>query len=127
VLLAVGDAAFADLYRDTLASVGWGVEVSHDWRATQKRLLASLPDVLVLDSLPDLKQADALEQIRSHPATKQLPVVFLTDTLETGDLERAKELGVQAFLIKTRATRQTLPETLRKLIGSSSPADLAQS
>jgi CheY-like chemotaxis protein len=120
VLLAVGDAAFADLYRETLASVGWHVEVAHDWRSTQHRLLNSLPDVVVLDGLPDLKQVDALEEIRTHPATKQLPVVFLTDTLETGDLERAKELGVQAFLIKTRATRQTLPESLRKLIRSSS-------
>jgi CheY-like chemotaxis protein len=127
VLLAVGDAAFADLYRETLASVGWHVEVAHDWRSTQQRLLNSLADVLVLDGLPDLKQVEALAQIRSHPKTKQLPVVFLTDTLETGDLERAKELGVQAFLIKTRATRQTLPETLRKLIGSRSSADLTQS
>ena len=127
MLLAVGDAAFADLYKETLASVGWRVEVTHDWRSTQRRLLNSLPDVLVLDGLPDLKQVEALARIRSHPATKQLPVVYLTDTLETGDLERAKQLGVQAFLIKTRATRQTLPETLRKLIGSRSSADMAQS
>jgi DNA-binding response OmpR family regulator len=127
VLLAVGDAAFADLYRDTLASVGWRVDVSHDWRATEKRLLDSLPDVLVLDSLPDMKQIDALERVRGQEATRALPVVLLTDTLETGDLHRAQELGVLGFLIKTRATRQMLPETLRKLLENRSSAELTQS
>lgn len=126
MLLAVGDAAFADLYRDTLASVGWRVEVSHDWRATQKRLLDSLPDILVLDSLPDMKQIDALERIRRQKATYALPVVLLTDTVETGDLRRAQELGVLGFLIKTRATRQTLSETLRKMLDMHPAADRSQ-
>jgi len=116
VLLAVGDTAFADLYRETLASVGWDVRVVHDWRSTQQRLLKSLPDVLVLDSLPDMKQVDALEKIRANPRTRDLPVVLLTDTLDTGDLQRAQELGVLGLLIKTRATRQTLSETLRRLL-----------
>ncbi len=126
MLLAVGDAAFADLYRDTLASVGWRVEVSNDWRATQKLLLDSLPHVLVLDSLPDMKQIDALERIRGHDATRALPVVLLTDTLQTGDLNRAQGLGVLGFLIKTRGTRQTLSETLRKLLEKRYAPDRSQ-
>jgi len=126
VLLAVGDAAFADLYRDTLASLGWHVEVSHDWRATQKRLLDSLPDVLVLDSLPDLMQIDALERVRGQEATRALPVVLLTDTLQAGDLTRAQGLGVLGFLIKTRGTRQTLSETLSKMLHKHSGPDRSQ-
>ena len=125
MLLAVGDVAFADLYRETLVAAGWQVDAAHDWRSTEELLLKSTPDVVVLDGLPDIRQIDALENIRRR--TKQLLVVFLTDTLEVGDLERAKELGVQAFLIKTRATREMLPETLGKLLQSRSSADLTQS
>jgi CheY-like chemotaxis protein len=116
VLLALGDAAFADLYRETLESVGWHAEVVNDWRSTQQRLLDSRPDVLVLNTLRDLRQIDALERIRSHPATRDLPVILLTDSVETGDLERAKELGVADLLIKSRATRQTLSKTLRRVL-----------
>jgi len=116
VLLALGDAAFADLYRETLESVGWDVEVVNDWRSTQERLLNSRPDVLALDTLRDLRQIDALERIRSHPAIHDLPVILLTDSIESGDLERAKELGVLELLIKSRATRDTLPKTLRRLL-----------
>jgi len=116
VLLALGDAAFADLYRETLESVGWYVEVVNDWRSAEERLLKSRPDVLVLNTLRDLKQTDALERIRSRPTTRELPVILLTDTLEPGDMERAKELGVLELLIKSRATRQTLSKTLRRLL-----------
>jgi len=125
VLLAVGDTAFADLYKETLTSVGWHVDVVHNWRSTHAHLVKSLPDVLVLDGLPDLKQIDALENIRSDPRTKGLPVVLLTDTLDTGDLQRAQELGVLGLLIKTRATRTALSDTLRHLLEnrSESPAN----
>jgi CheY-like chemotaxis protein len=116
VLLALGDAAFADLYRETLDSVGWHVEVAYDWRSAEERLLNSRPDVLVLNTLRDLKQTDALERIRRHPRTRELPVILLTDTLEPGDLERAKELGVRDLLIKSRSTRQTLSKTLRRVL-----------
>ena len=122
VLLAVGDAAFADLYRETLASVGWHVEVVHDWASTARTLLNSRPDVLVLDGLPDMRQIDALERIRAQPRTSDLPVVLLTDTLETDDLQRAQELGVLGLLIKTRATRQMLSETLSRLLGNQAQA-----
>jgi len=116
VLLALGDAAFADLYRESLESVGWHVEVVNDWRSTQERLLNSRPEVLVLDALRDLRQIDALERIRSHPASRDVPVILLTDSVEAGDLERAQDLGVLDLLIKSRATRQTLPKTLSRLL-----------
>src|SRR5258708_30171064 len=77
VLLAVGDAAFADLYRDTLASVGWRVEGSHHWGATQKLLLDSFPDVLVLYRLPDLNQIDALGKVPGQETTPAVPVLLL--------------------------------------------------
>ena len=89
-------------------------------------LLDSLPDVLVLDSLPDMKQIDVLERVRGHEATRPLPVVLLTDTLDTGDLNRAQGLGVLGFLIKTRGTRQTLSETLRKMLDKRYAPDRSQ-
>src|SRR5258708_23787714 len=86
VLLAVGDAAFADLYKDTLASVGWRVEVSHDWRATQKLLLDSLPDLPVLDRLPDLNQIHALARARDPGAARARPADPLTAAPPSGSL-----------------------------------------
>src|SRR5260370_18412400 len=81
VLVAIGDAAFADLYRDALATAGWHVEVANDWRATQERLVNSLPDVLVLNSLPDLKSADPLQPLPRHPATRDLPGILAQATV----------------------------------------------
>jgi CheY-like chemotaxis protein len=116
VLIAIGDAAFADLYRDALATAGWQVEVANDWRSTQERLINSLPDVLVLNSLRDLKSVDALEHIRSQPATRDLAVILLMDTVDTIDLNRAQDLGVLSLLTKSRSTRETISETISRLL-----------
>ncbi|HEX9098306.1 MAG TPA: response regulator, partial [Candidatus Dormibacteraeota bacterium] len=101
-----------------LGSVGWHVDVVNDWRSAWVRLLGSQPDVLVLDSLPELKQTDALDLIRSHAKTRGLPVILLTDALEPGDQDSARQLGVLDLLVKSRATRQTLSETLRRLLNN---------
>jgi CheY-like chemotaxis protein len=120
VLVAIGDSAFADLYRDALAAAGWQVEVANDWRSTQERLVNSLPDVLVLNSLRDLKSVDALEHIRSHPATRELAVILLMDTVDTVDLKRAEDLGVLGLLTKSRFTRETISETISRLLNERS-------
>jgi CheY-like chemotaxis protein len=73
-----------------------------------------------MDSLPDLSRNDALAQVRSHPATRDLAVILLTDTIGSGDLQRAQELGVQELLVKSRATRHLLPETVRRVLASRS-------
>jgi CheY-like chemotaxis protein len=118
VLLAEGDVALGDLYRAALEAVGWQVVLVHDWQTARERLLAWPPNVLVMNSLPDLSRTDALAQIRSYPATRELAVILLTDTLGDGDLQRAQELGVQGLLIKSRATREVLSETIRRVLES---------
>jgi CheY-like chemotaxis protein len=120
VLLAEGDVALGDLYKADLEAVGWQVVLVHSWRSVRERLLAWPPDVLVMNSLPDLSRIEAVAQIRSHPATRELAVILLTDTIGEGDLRRAQELGVQELLIKSRSTRQVLSETIRRVLASRS-------
>ncbi|HLQ16700.1 MAG TPA: response regulator [Candidatus Eisenbacteria bacterium] len=120
VLLAEGDVALGDLYRAALEAAGWQVVLVHDWRSTRERLLDWPPEVLVMDSLPDLSRTDALAQVRSYPATRDLAVILLTDTIGVGDLQRAQELGVQELLVKSRATRHLLSETIRRVLASRS-------
>src|SRR5260370_5371629 len=73
-----------------------------------------------MDSRPDLSRTDALGRVRSYPAARDLAVILLTDTIGVGDLQRAQELGVQELLVKSRATRHLLSETIRRVLASRS-------
>jgi CheY-like chemotaxis protein len=59
------------------------------------------PAVVLLDlKLPKLDGLQVLEQIKSNPELKSTPVVVLTSSREEPDLQRAYQLGVNAYVIK---------------------------
>lgn len=60
-----------------------------------------IPDVVFLDiKLPKLDGHDVLKWIRSQNGLKNLPVVMLTGSSQTSDIERAYQLGVTSYLKK---------------------------
>jgi CheY-like chemotaxis protein len=59
------------------------------------------PDLVLLDlKLPVRTGFDVLKWIRSEPALRTLLVVTLTSSVDRGDVERAYQLGANAFLVK---------------------------
>lgn len=65
------------------------------------RILHPMPDVVFLDiKLPKRSGHEVLKWIRSQPGLKNLPVVMLTVSTQSADVERAYELGVTSYLQK---------------------------
>ncbi len=61
-----------------------------------------VPDLVFLDiKLPKRNGHQVLEWIREQPAFKNLPVVMLTASARSADVNRAYELGVTSYLRKS--------------------------
>jgi len=61
----------------------------------------SLPTVVLLDlNMPRKNGFEVLAWVRSQPGLKRIPVVILTASLRTEDVQRAFDLGANAFLCK---------------------------
>ncbi|MDH4762239.1 CheY-like chemotaxis protein [Pseudomonas sp. SORGH_AS199] len=59
------------------------------------------PAVMLLDlKLPKVDGLEVLELIRRTPELCSIPVVMLTSSREEPDLEKAYELGVNAYVVK---------------------------
>jgi DNA-binding response OmpR family regulator len=122
ILLAEGDAVLGDLYRATLENDGWNVEIVNQAEAALSRVLASPPDLLLLNSVPGVSRRAVLQQIRSHSPTRDLPVILLSDSGLDLDQELVREMGALAMLVKGLATRQELAATVRNLLQARAPA-----
>lgn len=60
-----------------------------------------LPVLLLLDlKLPRKSGFEVLEWLRQQPGLKRLPVVVLTSSAETPDVNRAYDLGANSYLVK---------------------------
>ena len=105
------------MYRDALQPDGWEVEVFNDGQSAWSRIAAAPPDVLLLNTLPDLPIIEFLERLRAHGPTRNLAVIVLIDSVDHLDLRRVQELGVLAWLTKSRITRERLSETVAALLG----------
>lgn len=71
------------------------------------------PDLILLDLiLPKKDGFWVLEELRQNPATKDLPVVVLSNLDSTEDIERVMSLGAKMYLVKTE---YQLSEIARKI------------
>jgi CheY-like chemotaxis protein len=80
------------------------VELAPDGDAAIRALEArvgDLPVLVLLDlKLPRRSGFEVLEWIRGNPATRRLPVVVLTSSRQTTDVDRAYDLGANSYLVK---------------------------
>jgi len=60
-----------------------------------------LPAVILLDlKLPRVDGLEVLRQIKTHPDLKVIPVVVLTSSSESRDMQTAYQLGANSYIVK---------------------------
>ena len=59
------------------------------------------PDIVLLDlKMPIMNGFEVLRWVRSQPKLRRLPVILLTSSSQTADINRAYDLGANSFLVK---------------------------
>jgi HD-like signal output (HDOD) protein/DNA-binding NarL/FixJ family response regulator len=82
------------------------------------------PALVLLDLLmPRIDGLKVLETLRKDPATKDLPVVLLTDDSRREHVQAAARLGVQGYLLKSHFSIDKLFEQIRRSRGGAVAAD----
>lgn len=71
------------------------------------------PDLILLDLiLPKLHGFKVLKKLKDEEATKDIPVIILTNLEGTDDVQKALEMGVTTYLVKSD---YELSEVLNKI------------
>lgn len=83
-----------------------------------EKAIQEQPEAILLDvMMPDMDGPTTLVALQANPATKHIPVVFLTAKTLPSELERLSALGVKGILNKP-FDPMTLAAQLRTIIAS---------
>ena len=105
VFIVEDDEFLRSLTVKRLEKEGYEVAVSPDGEGAMAGILKAKPDIILLDLLlPGLNGYEVLQKIRDNGETKALPVIVFSNLGQREDIEKAKAIGVNDFLIKANFT-----------------------
>ena len=120
VFLVDDDRFLSDLYAVKFRDAGHEVIAfngGEDLLAALRKEGSKNPDVILLDLImPGIGGFEALETIRKENLAKSTKIIILSNQGQDSDIEKAKQLSVDGYIIKASAIpSEVLAETLRTL------------
>ncbi len=117
------EAAVGVAVADLLAEQGLKVEAPGDGRAALADLIREPPDLVILDvNMPAMSGWELCAILRRQPATRAVPILFLTGRNEVKDRITAMQLGGSDYLAKPFSAEE-LRRKVRSLIHTAQPEE----
>lgn len=74
------------------------------------------PDLILLDLiLPKKNGFEVLQELKKDPATKDIPIMVITNLEGSADIERALTLGATTYLVKANYSLQDIVAKIESL------------
>jgi DNA-binding response OmpR family regulator len=101
ILIIEDDEFLRSLAAKRLEKESYNVVTAVDGDSGIKLASEEAPDIILLDLLlPGLSGYEVLEKLRATDGTKTTPVIVFSNLGQKEDVEKAKKLGANDFLIK---------------------------
>lgn len=98
ILVADDDPGIGEMLHEMLSDAGYEADIEVNGQAV-RQLAEPFPDLLLLDiRLSGTDGRTICEQLKRQPATRHLPIIFLSAHKDTQQI--AREAGADAFLAK---------------------------
>ena len=103
ILLVEDDTALAAVYRSRLELEGFEINEVNNGEDALSAAISFKPDLILLDAMmPKISGFDVLDILRNTPETTNIRVIMLTALSQPKDKERAEQLGVDDYLVKSQ-------------------------
>ncbi len=105
ILIVEDDEFLRSLAAKRLEKEGYKIDVAIDGETAYPKAVEAKPKLILLDLLlPGIDGFAVLEKLRADDNFKNIPVVVFSNLGQKEDIEKAKQLGANDFLIKANFT-----------------------
>lgn len=114
ILLVEDDEALASVYQTRLEAEGFDVRRVQNGEDALASAIAFKPELILLDvMMPKVSGFDVLDILRNTPETTNIHIIMLTALSQDSDIERAKILGVDEYLVKSQVVIADVVERIK--------------
>lgn len=123
ILVVEDDATLRTVIEEKLTKSGYAVELAVDGQDAMDKLHAGLhTDLILLDVIMPRKNGiEVLEEMHMDTTLRDIPTIMLSNSGQTADKDRAKELGAKDFLMKETTDMEEILNKVQMLIGGGIP------
>jgi len=118
ILLVEDDEALASVYKSRLELEGFETKEVNNGEDALSAAMAFKPDLILLDAMmPKISGFDVLDILRNTKETADIRVIMLTALSQPKDKERAENLGVNDYLVKSQVVIGDVVERVKFHLG----------
>jgi DNA-binding response OmpR family regulator len=118
ILLVEDDNSLANVYITRLQAEGFDVRRVPNGEEALAAALEYKPDLILLDvMMPKVSGFDVLDILRNTPETANSKVIMLTALSQDADRQRAEELGVDDYLVKSQVVIADVVDKIKQHLG----------
>lgn len=116
-MLVEDEAMLATMYQTKFAMENLPVELASDGEEALAKAKTLKPSLVLLDViLPKLDGFAVLKALKADPATKDIPVVLLTNLGQEDDVRKGKELGAVDYFVKANHTPADIVKKAKEIL-----------
>ena len=118
ILLVEDDKSLREIYGVRLLAEGYDIVSAGDGEEALAMAIKERPQLIVSDvMMPKISGFDVLDILRNTPETGNIKIVMLTALSQPKDKERAENLGVDDYLVKSQVVIGDVVERVKFHLG----------
>jgi len=117
ILIIEDEKILLELLQKKLIDEGYEVFIAHNGEEGLRVMRKIKPDLILLDIvMPKVDGFEVMETMLKDEKLKNIPVVIVSNSGQSVELDRAQKLGAKDWLVKTEFDPQEVVEKVKKHI-----------
>lgn len=117
ILIIDDDATLRETYQMIFQEKGFTAVTAKDGRSGIEAAAEHKPDIIILDlMMPGMNGKEVLTELKATPDLKKIPVIVSTALIEDLEQGEVKNLGAEAYTVKTQIEPDDLVALVKKVL-----------
>jgi len=118
ILVIEDDKFYCNIFQTKFTQAGYDILVAFNGNLGIQAAAKRKPDLILLDLImPEKDGFETLKELKADPTMKEVPIVVLSNLGQVDDIEKAKALGANDYIVKANISLQGVIEKVQQYLG----------